>query len=524
MAPYQRTQATPSAPANYLRVLRERWLIVALTVVACVAAGVLSERSMAKKYSAQSDLLISPVDNSDPTFVGINVFRNISSDPTSNVLTLARYLNTPATAELVRSNLHLRQSAGALLGMISVTPLSQTDIVSVRASASSPALAARLANGFADATITRRSQQIQTDVQQVVKRLQAQVNSSGSPTSTANTLVQQRLAGLRSLIGLPDPSVSVLNRAGPPSAPDAKSTKLVVLATALAGLLLGFGIALLADSLGGKIRSEEDLLSRTRIPILARVPRLTPWLVREYFGRRSNLPPAAWESYRTLRTNLLRSVAPGETPVILVTSAMPGEGKTFTAINLAITLAAQNSRVLLVDGDFRRPMVASFFGVAPLRDGFRFTFINRDFRKVTRDAPGYKNLQLVLPTLRDLSQIDELDPERVAQTFDSLRELADVVVVDSAPADVSDPLILASAADMILVAVRVGYTRRERFDGLQEALAQHVVSATGLVVTGRESAKEAVHGSTMPVALGLKPPSAQARRRRTTTKSASKRA
>ncbi len=514
MSSYQRSQATTSAPANYLRVLRERWVIVVLTMLVCVAAGVLSERSTAKKYSAQSDLLISPVDNSDPTFVGINVFRNISADPTSNVLTLARYLNTPATAQLVRSNLHLRQSAGALLGMISVQPLSQTDIVSVRASAKSGDLAARLANGFADATITRRTQQVQSDVQKVVTRLQAQINQSGSPSSPSVALVQQRLAGLKSLIGLPDPSVAVLNRAETPLAADQKSTKLVVLATALAGLLLGFGIALLADSLGGKIRSENDLLTRARIPILARVPRLTPWLVREYFGRRTNLPPAAWESYRTLRTNLLRSTVPGETPVILVTSAMPGEGKTFTAINLAITLAAQNSRVLLVDGDFRRPMIASFFGVAPPRDGFRSTFIERNFRKVTRDAPGYANLRLVLPTLRDLTQIDELDPERVAHTFDALRDQADVVVVDSAPADVSDPLILAAAADMILIAVRIGYTRRERFDSLQESLSQHVVSATGLIVTVRETAKEAVHGSTMPVALEFKKPSTPAARQR----------
>lgn len=504
-------------PTNYLRVLRERWLVVALTVIVCVAGGVLSERSAAKKYSAESDLLITPVDNGDSTFIGVNVFRNISSDPTSNLLTLARYLNTPATAELVRRNLHLNESAGALLAKITVQPLSQTDIVAVRASAESPTLAARLANGFADATIARRTAQIQADVSKVVTRLQAEVDRSGAPSSGAVVLVQQRLAGLRSLLGLPDPSVSVLSRAGVPAAADQKSTKLVILATALAGLLLGFGIALLSDSLGGKIRGEDELLSRTRIPILARVPRLTPWLVREYFGRRTALPPAAWESYRTLRTNLLRSVAPGETPVILVTSAMPGEGKTFTAINLAITLAAQNSRVLLVDGDFRRPMVASFFGVAPLRDGFTSTFIAPNFRKVIRDAPGYKNLQLMLPTLRDLSQIDELDSERVAHTFDSLRGMADVVVVDSAPADVSDPLILASAADMILIAVRIGYTRRERFDALQEALAQHVIPATGLVVTVRESAKEAVHGSTMPVPLGLKPPGTQRRKRTVTT-------
>src|SRR5664279_301779 len=103
-----RSQAA-SMPTNYLRVLRERWLVVALTVIVCVAGGVLSERSAAKKYSAESDLLITPVDNGDSTFIGVNVFRNISSDPTSNLLTLARYLNTPATAELVRRNLHLTE-------------------------------------------------------------------------------------------------------------------------------------------------------------------------------------------------------------------------------------------------------------------------------------------------------------------------------------------------------------------------------------------------------------------------------
>ena len=236
----------------------------------------------------------------------------------------------------------------------------------------------------------------------------------------------------------------MLNRAETPTVADQKSTKLVILATALAGLLLGFGIALLADSLGGKIRGENDLATRARIPILARVPRLTPWLVREYFGRRTQsaacslgvVPHAANEPAPVDGSR--RDAGDPRHQL-----RCPGEGKTFTAINLAITLAAQNSRVLLVDGDFRRPMIASFFGVAPPRDGFRSTFIERNFRKVTRDAPGYANLRLVLPTLKDLSQIDELDPERVAQTFDALRDQADVVVVDSAPADVSDPLILA---------------------------------------------------------------------------------
>ncbi len=514
-SPVRQQISIPSTSTNYLRVAREQWLIIAISIVICVAAGIVSQQLGTKNYTAQADLLISPVDNADSTFVGISVFQSISADPTSNVLTLARYLNTPATAEVVRQQLHLSNSTDFLLRSISVQPLSQTNIVSVQASARSPKVAAEIANGFANATVTRRTAQIQTDAARVIVRLQAQITRSGSASSPSTALLQQRLAALRSLIGLPDPSLSVLNRAEIPTAPNKTSTKLIVIATALGGLLLGFGIALLSDSVGGKIRRENDLLLRDRLPILARVPRLSAWALREYFAGRTNLPPAAWEAYRTLRTNLLRSVEHGHTPVILVTSAMPGEGKTLTAVNLAVTFAAQDMRVLLVDGDFRRPMIASFFGIASPRDGFSSTFIKGNLKSTMIPAPGYANLDVLLPTLRDLSQIDQLDPERVQQVFTVLREHADVVVVDSAPAaDVSDALVLASAADMVVLAVRIGYTRRDRFDALREALSQYGIAPSGLVVTTREPPKDAVIGSTMPVALDLKAPVRPRRPRR----------
>ena len=141
MSSFQRSQATTSAPSNYLRVLRERWLIVLLTILVCVTAGVLSERSTAKKYSAQSDLLISPVDNSDPDLRGDqrlpeHLLRPDLQRPHPGALPE----HAGDRPDLVRRNLHLRQSAGSLLGMISVQPLSQTDIVSVRASATSAVL------------------------------------------------------------------------------------------------------------------------------------------------------------------------------------------------------------------------------------------------------------------------------------------------------------------------------------------------------------------------------------------------
>ena len=274
----------------------------------CIVAGLVGRQLVPSSYTARSDLLISPVDPSDDTFIGINVFRNLSSDPTANSLTLARYLNSYATATIVKRQLRLQDSPQSLLAMISVAPVSQTNIASVTATSSSPRLAQLLANGFAAAGIQRRTQEVQSEIQSVIQRLQDQIRrSSANAASPQLAAVQQRLATLRSLVGLPDPTLAILNRAETPGAATKPSTKIVGVASALAGILLGFAVALLAETFGGKIRREDDLLLRDRLPVLARIPRLRQAVVTEYLAGRANLPAAAWEPYRTLRANILRA-------------------------------------------------------------------------------------------------------------------------------------------------------------------------------------------------------------------------
>jgi Mrp family chromosome partitioning ATPase len=169
-----------------------------------------------------------------------------------------------------------------------------------------------------------------------------------------------------------------------------------------------------------------------------------------------------------------------------------------------VSLAAQDLRVILVDGDFRRPMIASIFGVPSPRDGFTSAFIDGDISAALDDAPGHARLRLLLPTLREPRQIDQLDAAGVRRAFDALRAAADVVVVDSAPAvDVSDALLLAHEGDMALIAVRLGFSRRDMFEALRAALAQHGVTPAGLVVTVRDRPRFSVEGSTTPIAVEL---------------------
>ena len=99
----------PSSPSsagalstNYLRILREQWFVVALCFLLCVGGGLIGRNLVPTTYHAQADLQIAPIDIADNTYVGVNLFRSISSDPTLNVLTLARYLNTPETAAIAK--------------------------------------------------------------------------------------------------------------------------------------------------------------------------------------------------------------------------------------------------------------------------------------------------------------------------------------------------------------------------------------------------------------------------------------
>ena len=505
-----RSPFRPPGPGStgYVRILRDQWPVIAISIVLCFVGGLVGRQVAPTTYTAQSDLLISPIDLADSTYTGINVFRNASADPTPNDLTLAQYLNTTATAQLVKERLHLRDSPGTLLGMVTVAPVTQTNIVSIRVSNGSARLAMLLANGFADATLARRTEQVQSDLARVTSRLQEQITQGGAggTTTAQGTALRERLAALRTLVGLPDPTLSILNRAVVPTVANKPSAKLVAVASILAGLLLGLGIALLIDSFGGKIRREDELLLRDRLPILARIPRLPDATVNEYIAGRGDLPPMAWEAYRTLRTNVLRAAEPGVTPVVLVTSAGPGDGKTLTAVNLAMTLAAHDLRVVLVDGDFRRPMIGSILVLASPRNGFASTFINGDVKAAMKVVPAVENLSVLLPTLSALTQIDHLESDRVGHVFSALRDVADIVIVDSAPAtEVSDALLLASAADITLIAVRLGYTGRDQFDRLRVALAQYGISPSGLVVTVRTPPTFVVEGSTIPVALDLKP-------------------
>jgi capsular exopolysaccharide synthesis family protein len=212
-------------------------------------------------------------------------------------------------------------------------------------------------------------------------------------------------------------------------------------------------------------------------------------LVRGYLAGREPLPGNVREAYRTLRTSLQSGGREDRYPqIVLVTSAVPGEGKTMTSVNLAIALSLAGYRVVLVDGDLRRPMVATVFGAAAPAHGLADVLLGRTtLEGALVDAPGHgKQLRLLLASPEHAFLIDALAPDRVERVFSELRLAADVAIIDSPPiTEVADALALADDADAVLVAVRLGHTRRDRLNELRRMLAQRAISPTGFVVTTR---------------------------------------
>ena len=476
-----------SQAGEYLRALRRRWLFILALVVLAGWTAVAFVATADKKYEAEADILVTPFADSTGAFEGITLFR----DPSSSIYAAGRIMTTPATTDAVIERLNLGVSREDLLGRVQIRPLEQSGIVSIIAEAGSPEAAARLANTFAEVFIERRKTEFQSQLKARIDQVEAQLNQLGSESTDElqQLALQEKLATLKTSVGATDPTIQLLSEAVPPDSASWPRPVLTLAVAIFAALLLGVGGVLLLATLDPRMTSEDELLRH--LPVLARIPRAHTRVVRSYLRGKGSLPADLWEGYRTLRASLAARGVGGESPrAVLVTSAIKAEGKTMTSVNLAKALAAGGLRVVLVDADFRRPAVGAVFGQGESGGLAELLFGRTSVDEALVDAPGYGDwLRLLLPG--DARPIDLLEPRRIADIIDQLKGEADVVVVDSPPlTEFADAFALVDAVDIVLIAVRLGHSRRDRFAELNRFLSQHPVPPAGLVVTSQHRSRD----------------------------------
>lgn len=306
-------------------------------------------------------------------------------------------------------------------------------------------------------------------------------------------------AGLRSSnIRIVDPALTPTTPAGP------AKTRNISLSLVI-GLLGGIGLAVFREYLDNTVKSPDEIESLTGLPLLAVVPSLPSsnghhrHLVR--FARdaatRSAEPPKVEllsyaqpksqisEAFRGLRTSLLLSQAEHPPQVILVTSALPREGKTTAAANLGVTLAQLGDRTLLLDSDLRKPGIRRALNLPQGNDVGLSSYLAGvcTLDEVIVPHPAIKNFAALTTGPVPPSPADLLSSHRMREGIAELRHRFKFIVIDSPPVmAATDAVILSALTDGVLLVVRSGETPKEAFTRSRDVLASVKCRMLGVVL------------------------------------------
>jgi len=275
------------------------------------------------------------------------------------------------------------------------------------------------------------------------------------------------------------------------------------LAFALAlGLTTGVGLAFLLEAVDNTVRTPEQAQVISALPSLGMIPlgsksstevsgkqRLSVTSSKEAVELITQSRPQSQmaESYRALRTSLLLTSLGAPPKVILVTSALPQEGKTTTSLNCGIVLAQKGSRVLLIDADLRRPSIHKALGMGP-RTGLSNVLTGG----ATVQQATVRST--VLPTLFVLpagtpppNPAELLASANMGDILTQLREQYDHIVIDTPPAlSVTDAVIMSTRADAVVLVIRSGQTTKQALRRARDILARVNAKVAGVLLNAAD--------------------------------------
>ena len=322
--------------------------------------------------------------------------------------------------------------------------------------------------------------------------------------------LQRKLKEAGVVASLKAATVDVIDPATLPTSPVEPNTRLVLALSIILGLGTGVGFAFIAENLDNTIRSAEDIESLTTIPLFGWLPHFKSDKgthpskdasskgdfdanVSSRASRIGSLRQNSQisDAFRLLRTALLLSSARTPPKAVLITSALPGDGKTTVSVNLAVVLAQQGARVLLVDADLRRGLVAERlkiqhnFGLSGALTGAG------DWRNAVETIPETPNLFILQSGLHPPNSADLLGSSRMDELLEDWRAEYDHVIIDSPPClAIADAVLVAQRTDVVLVISRAAHTPRMALRRVSELLQSSNINAAGIVLNDVSAADD----------------------------------
>ena len=412
---------------DYVRVLRVRWRIVSLLTLLGIGAALYATHASAKVYRSNAQVIVaSPTAGSLPEAVTANQYIQ------NRITSYLQFISSPDIAESALRRLGSSKTPGSLSGRISAEGVPDTVLINVHVKAPVAAQAQRETDAVVAAFINRIAQ------------------------------IEPGAGGGAAV------AISVVRPASLPSLPISPRPKTNLLVGLFAGAFLGVALALVRESLDTRVASPDAVDRLFSIPTLS---------VVAYEANAKDAPIVSGdrrstrgEAYRRLRTNLQFVDVDNPLRSLVVTSSVPGEGKTTTACNLAVLLAEAGVDVTLVEGDLRRPRLDSSMGVEGAV-GITDVLVGRaKLEDVLQPwgSTGRLNVLPAGPLPPNPSEI--LGTKHMVQLVRTLEETS-LVIIDAPPLlPVTDAAILTAITGGALLVIRAKSTRREQLSNSVQSL------------------------------------------------------
>jgi len=426
---------------DYIRILRKNWMIIVIATLVGVGVAAAWSLTRTPQYEAQSTVFVSTQAGST-----IGELQQGSNFTQARVQTYTNLVRTPIVVNPVIAELGLGKTANELAATVEASAALNTTLITITVTSPDPVEAADVANALG------------ASLKSVVERLETPNGTDVSPVR-----------------------IERVKDALPPLSPSSPNVPLNLALGALVGLALGIGVAVLRSVLDTRIRTPRDVEQVTDRPLLGAIAFDPKAKERPLIVHADPLSPRA-ESFRALRTNLQFLETDGRASFV-VTSSIPDEGKSTTAINLAIALADAGKRVALLDTDLRKPKVAEYLG-AEGGAGLTDVLIGRARLGDVMLPWGNRSLY-VLPAGKIPPNPSELlGSKTMQQLLEVLERDFDVVLCDAPPLlPVTDAAILAKATTGAILVIAAGHTNRHQLSGAVDALQTAGAHIAGLAMT-----------------------------------------
>jgi Mrp family chromosome partitioning ATPase/capsular polysaccharide biosynthesis protein len=361
---------------DYIAVIwRRKWIILLVIVVATASAFAFSHLQP-KKYRASATMFYKQQINlSDPLTSSYTNVPLLDRE----MATISDFMAGPvlqARAKKILQDKNVDTAAGyAITADAQATRSSTTystsgsNVVVVSGNSTDPGLAAAAANAYTDAFIAWDAEQSHSQIVQAISVIKSQLAkyNSKSPAvqlSTDYIMLKQRWQDLLILKDTTSGSFQTLAQASVPTAPFApKPLRSAILGFAV-GLFAAIGLAFLLEQFDTRVRRPDEIAQILRQPIIGRVPRISKKLLGDGALVTLRHPDSqVAEAFRMVRTNLDFMAVDADVRSIVVTSSIQGEGKSVTVANLAVSMAKAGKKVVVVDGDLRRPRMHKYFNL-----------------------------------------------------------------------------------------------------------------------------------------------------------------